>query len=1247
MKGKRILSIVLAVAMILSTMGTVAFAAEDTDIYSIGEGKTYATLAEASAVVADTDNDGAITYQIYGKLDISDRGWLNFRGNSGATTINFVGMDEAAEISLTHDSSDNWTQIMGTDNIKMNAINYSNLTLSKPNGKYVGDAAHQNRMFTTWMRGASTSATVTYTGCVFPNGAGNNQYGRTVYDDCDMYSEDYYALWIYDAGDNLRADGTPASVEVKNCDLVADRGVKIYSEEQNGTAACNTTITNCTFDIESKPAVVSSLDGTITMTDVNYDACEYGLLETGYLNGNPKYALANVTVDGEAPKYIASVTSTNQWGGTSTVYVTDNDYAELVADESYEEATVVAPAAMISNENGSKIYDSVQNAINAAAEGDSTITLLADFSGDVTVSQQEGINITLDGNGKTFSGTIYLDGNSRHTGAETLNITGFNFNVDAVEDHDFISANSTNGEDRYAHNVTVSDCTFTATGNTDEFDVVAMRYRQTYNMNVNNCTFTNLHSAMWATAVSNGLVFDTITVENCKNGISVGTSLDVYVINSEIKATAEGGYGIRADGDGARNLYAEGTSIEAYYPVIVRKANNAEFALTIEEGCDFSASNPAGYDIAVTSGSDDAALVKPENDIKITIDETVDANVFSSHEASINGVLYKTLANAIAVGGEIILLGDVELNTKLNNQTINIDLDGHTMNVKVGANYLVGNNKISNGTVDITGASSTQNIFGLAQYNNAATTMTMDNVNFIGDGYNSGYAVFEIGNSGADVALTIMNSTIDLKNDNADQGGFVKGNSSDDTFILNNTTVKLDNVDMFVVNVKADFDNSNVKAENLTATAFRNFGGTVNNTIISVSNAENGIRNSSADYKLDISDNSSVKIDGSTNTEEGKIGDLVLAAGCKVTVDSTSELLVETSTIADSNDVDGNIISKADTVYVQYKKTDLDTAGKDNLEGSDTYEIVLAGADAEKINELASADLTFDFVGTPFDNANMSYTVTAAKGVTLTQIGDRYMFNYNGVDKYEESGTAIVIGTITVNGYGRYTLGTKDADTNAVYATEIRDSIVDGFEAAADLVINSDMVENDGMVGNIDETEIKVPVRDLTIDIEFNNAVNDNVAAYQDMTVTVSGGDLTADKVIKLGTAPVLENTKAAVTYADGYEIVLADELTLNTTYVVTVTGAGYRTARATVTMTEDKAVTFWNNVKDVEGANYLAGDIVKDNTINLYDLSAVVSYFGTNNTVTAKSDYAKYDLNRDGKIDSKDVAYVLVSWGK
>ena len=96
-----------------------------------------------------------------------------------------------------------------------------------------------------------------------------------------------------------------------------------------------------------------------------------------------------------------------------------------------------------------------------------------------------------------------------------------------------------------------------------------------------------------------------------------------------------------------------------------------------------------------------------------------------------------------------------------------------------------------------------------------------------------------------------------------------------------------------------------------------------------------------------------------------------------------------------------------------------------------------------------------------------------------------------------------------------------------------------------------------------------------------------------------------------------------------------------------------------TVTMTGNKVLNFWNNVKDnavnveegkdtsAKNVTFLAGDIVKDNTINIYDLSAVVSYFGTQTVTSAASDYAKYDLNRDGKIDSKDVAYVLVSWGK
>ena len=130
-------------------------------------------------------------------------------------------------------------------------------------------------------------------------------------------------------------------------------------------------------------------------------------------------------------------------------------------------------------------------------------------------------------------------------------------------------------------------------------------------------------------------------------------------------------------------------------------------------------------------------------------------------------------------------------------------------------------------------------------------------------------------------------------------------------------------------------------------------------------------------------------------------------------------------------------------------------------------------------------------------------------------------------------------------------------------------------------------------------------------------------------------------------------------TMDNGSYVVENSNLVLNNAYTVTVSGEGYRTTRYTVTMTKDKNLRFWNNVMDEaqvveigKGSSeayvtFLAGDIVKDNVINIYDLSAVVSYFGTPTVTSEKSEYVKYDLNRDGVIDSKDVAYILVSWGK
>ena len=341
--------------------------------------------------------------------------------------------------------------------------------------------------------------------------------------------------------------------------------------------------------------------------------------------------------------------------------------------------------------------------------------------------------------------------------------------------------------------------------------------------------------------------------------------------------------------------------------------------------------------------------------------------------------------------------------------------------------------------------------------------------------------------------------------------------------------------------------------------------------------------------------------------------------------------------------------SQADSISIEYRDTN---AG---IEGEKTYEIVVKANAGEVINELASVDLTFVYTTVPVTGGAIDFVVAPADDFSLTRYENtnRYMFNYNGVTAFEGTANEIVIGTITVTGYGNYTITTPDVDTNVVNATTLYDNLVDSYTTLG-------ATDNDETTGILDITgsiadEIAVPVRTLTINIDFPNAVVDNAKAYQDMKVEITG---TIDGVQQTITYNL--GTDEEVMNAEGSYVVTEDRLVLNNAYTVTVSGAGYRTARYTVTMTEDKVLKFWNNVMDEKqfveigkesskvNVTFLAGDIVKDNNINIYDLSAVVSYFGTQTVdegVILNAEYAKYDLNRDGVIDSKDVAYVLVSW--
>ena len=326
-------------------------------------------------------------------------------------------------------------------------------------------------------------------------------------------------------------------------------------------------------------------------------------------------------------------------------------------------------------------------------------------------------------------------------------------------------------------------------------------------------------------------------------------------------------------------------------------------------------------------------------------------------------------------------------------------------------------------------------------------------------------------------------------------------------------------------------------------------------------------------------------------------------------------------------------------------------------EGGNEYYITLKALEAgKKINRFMAADIAFKN-----DSADVTYEIAPAANINVNETSaNKYHFEMNGSSASSVSGDSITIGTVKFGGYGSTVFGIDEAATadyaiNIVNTAKSADNIIDHYDLAGGTLVVNDAANKsdypviaDDETGKIDTT-IKAETAALTVNVEFNNPVGNQAAVYQNMKVTISGGDLAAEKEFAIGSD---ENE-----VVNGQATVICDELTKGVAYTVTVTGAGYRTAHHTVTMSGDKTLTFWNNVLDTaksveEGKtavtkNFLAGDIVKDSKINIYDLSAVVSYYGrTNDTATADV-YAKYDLNRDGVIDSKDVSMVLVSWGE
>ena len=356
----------------------------------------HSTLEEA-VQNATVDAQGVITYEVTGKVNVDSTGWVQVRPTAAtnAKVVKFVGKSADAEICITQGAA-----ILADQESSALSVEFSNLTLSKLNPKWAQDFGHSTNYFTTWLRNTDAASNcVTYTNCEFPNGVCNNQYGKTVFDNCTFSNatSGLYNMWVY--GGN---------VEVKGGSFTGVRGVKVYTEG-TATVAPKVDITGASFaGVSEKAAIVVSKPAAVTLSNVSATNCANGLIQKD-VDGSSEVTLdANGTGIGGSFNITANTGSDvtkaefNLNSGALTTEVSSDFLADGFTLNKNSDGTFgvaeAAPAAVA--EVAGKSYPSLQAAIDAASRN-ATVKLLADTYENVTISTYE---IVLDLNGYTLNG---------------------------------------------------------------------------------------------------------------------------------------------------------------------------------------------------------------------------------------------------------------------------------------------------------------------------------------------------------------------------------------------------------------------------------------------------------------------------------------------------------------------------------------------------------------------------------------------------------------------------------------------------------------------------------------------------------------------------------------------------------------------------------------------------------------------------------------------------------------------------
>ena len=482
---------------------------------------------------------------------------------------------------------------------------YSSITFNNVTFDYADDSHY---------KGLAHAGTMVYNNCTF-----NGQvflYGQSeTFNKCTFnQTTNNYNVWTYGANE----------VAFNECTFnSAGKSVLIYAESASVTN--NVAVTKSTFNASQAVAGKAAIEMDSHLT-----------------------AGINLTIDGETTATgfgTGNVSGNSLWNnkvGDGTNANANNDITVTVNGVRVLQPTYQAQI-------GETKYKYFVDAVKEVKNGE-TVTLLEDYVGDVTFTQTKEVSFVLDGNNKTYNGSINITARAGKDATSTLVIKNFNFKTDKTS-HSFISSVEKN---YYPNNITISNCTFEGTSyaNTADYAVVAVNLKSANNIKIENCEGTGLHSFLQNTAGWN-LSIDNVKVNSAsEGGFALGTVQGVTIKNCDITANR---YGIRLDGQYNNNAVFENNKINAFIPVVVRKASVAN-NLTFNGTNDFTATNTDGYWCVIgtseykVNGELPTGTNAATGNVKVVLNGTdlLLSGVYGNFGvASINNVHYLTFAEAL------------------------------------------------------------------------------------------------------------------------------------------------------------------------------------------------------------------------------------------------------------------------------------------------------------------------------------------------------------------------------------------------------------------------------------------------------------------------------------------------------------------------------------------------------------------------------------------------------------------------